>query len=83
MKTIVEIFQASIPFAFAVYLGRVAISNHAPGAMQPWEPAFYNFLPMCFFFVGALIYQMGREIRELRGAVTQLQAGAKVGDVAA
>ena len=83
MKNILEILQASTPFALAVFLGQMALSNHAPGAMQPWEPAFYNFLPMCFFFVGALIYQMGREIRTLRGAVAQLQAGAKVGDVAA
>jgi len=79
INTLLEALQPWLPFAFAIFLGRLALSNHAPGDMKVWEPAFYNFLPMCFFFVGVLTYRMRREIVDLRGAVARLQAGAKDG----
>ena len=83
MKTLLETLQPWIPFAFAASLSYLALSNIAPRDMKAWEPAFYSFLPMCFFFVGAVAHRMTREIRELRGAVAQLQASAKVDQVAA
>jgi hypothetical protein len=38
-----------------------------------WEPAFFSFLPMCFFFVGATISEMRRDIRELTKQVSELR----------
>ena len=38
-----------------------------------WRPAFFAFLPMCFFFVGAATSRMQREIRGLRTQIVELQ----------
>jgi hypothetical protein len=38
-----------------------------------WAIGFLCFLPLCFYQVGATIYQMQREILELREQVTKLQ----------
>lgn len=42
-----------------------------------WEPAFYSFLPLCFYWVGTVTSQMHREIRELRSQLTELQQQQK------
>jgi len=36
-------------------------------------PAFYIFLPMCFFFVGSIMFRMHREIARLRHRVARLE----------
>jgi hypothetical protein len=38
-----------------------------------WAIGFLCFLPMCFFFVGALTSQMQREIQDLRKQIAELQ----------
>lgn len=72
-----------VPFAFAVYLCHSTLSNIAPAELKSWEPAFYSFLPMAFFFVGAVVNFMQREIRDLRAAIAKLEASAQDGHVPA
>ena len=69
MKTITH----WIPAAFCACLSLIALSMQIGSDSGAWKPAFYSFLPMCFFFVGAATSQMQREIRELRKQVTELQ----------
>jgi hypothetical protein len=38
-----------------------------------WRPAFYIFLPACFFLVGAIMYRMHRELGRLRHRVGRLE----------
>lgn len=38
-----------------------------------WRPAFFAFLPMCFFFVGAALLQMHKEVQSLRERLAQLE----------
>ena len=38
-----------------------------------WKPAFFCFLPMCFFILGSTTFQMHREIRSLRSQLAALQ----------
>ncbi len=69
MKTITH----WIPAAFCAFLSFLALSMQIGSDSGAWKPAFYCFLPMCFFFVGAATSQMQREIRELRKQLTELQ----------
>lgn len=49
----------------------VAFTNRA----VPWsgiDGVFYCFLPMCFYFVGALLSTLQRENRELRTRIEEL-----------
>jgi uncharacterized membrane protein len=82
MRRFVAFLLPWMPFAFAVYLCNSTLSHIATSEMKVWEPAFYSFLPMAFFFVGAVVYLMQREIRELRGIIAKLQAAAPSGHVA-
>jgi hypothetical protein len=74
MKKVSEFLLPWLPFASAAYLCLSTLSHIAPSELKSWEPAFYSFLPMAFFFVGAVAYHMQREIRELRRTITKLQA---------
>lgn len=38
-----------------------------------WQPAFVCFLPMCFFFVGAMLAHLQTQIRDLKKHVAELQ----------
>ena len=38
-----------------------------------WQPTFFGFLPMCFVFVGCAMFQMSREVRELRQRLAKLE----------
>jgi len=82
MKKLSEFALPWLPFAYAVYLCYSALSHIAPSEMKPWEPAYYSFLPMTFFFVGVAVYYMQRQIRELRGTIAKLQAHGPDGNVA-
>jgi len=67
-----DIVLCGVPFAFAIYLCALPLNQIAPTGLKYWEPAFYSFLPMCFFFVGAATYLGRRELRELRAIVGSL-----------
>jgi hypothetical protein len=80
MKRIGEFLLPWIPFVFAIYVCYSTLSLIAPTDLKSWEPAFYSFLPMSFFFVGAAIHYLWREVRSLRSTIAALQA--KTGNVA-
>jgi hypothetical protein len=68
-----KIISHWIPFAFCTFLSLGALSMQIGSDSGAWKPAFYSFLPMCFFFVGAATSRMQREISELRKQLTELQ----------
>jgi TRAP-type C4-dicarboxylate transport system permease small subunit len=82
VKKITAFLLPWLPFAYAVYLCYSTLWHIARSDLKAWEPAFYSYLPMSFFFVGAVVYSMQREIRELRGSIAKLQA-AEPGERAA
>ena len=53
------------------------------GTIGPGDMAFYGFMPMCFYFVGAQLSQMKKENRELRQRIDELAAKADVAGTAA
>jgi hypothetical protein len=63
-----------IPAAFCAFISLIALfaSINSPDSGW-WRPAFFAFLPMCFFFVGSATTQMHRELRELRGRIAELE----------
>jgi hypothetical protein len=63
-----------IPAAFCAFLSLIALvaSVRSPDPAW-WRPAFFAFLPMCFFFVGTTTTQMHRELRDLRQRLTELE----------
>ena len=65
-----------IGMAFCVFLSYMALFNSTNS--EAWRPAFFAFLPMCFFFVAVNTYEMHKEIRELRQKLTELES-KKVG----
>jgi hypothetical protein len=83
MKIPWQTFVHWTPFAFAVYLCYSALWRLTASDTKAWEPAFYSFLPMCFFLIGLVTFRMEREIRALRGVVAKLQANGTAGSVAA
>jgi len=62
-----------IPAAFCAFLSLMALVMQSDSSTGAWQPAFFSFLPMCFFFVGANTSAMQREIQELRKQVNDLQ----------
>jgi hypothetical protein len=66
-----------LPFAATTYLCTIPFERADPG-MRYWEPAFYSFLPMGFFFVGAVAFLGRREIRELRTKLNGLRSDLPV-----
>jgi hypothetical protein len=63
-----------IPAGFCAFLSLLALSMQIGSESWTWKPAFYCFLPMCFFFVGMATSQMHREIRDLRKKLEEFQA---------
>jgi hypothetical protein len=61
-----------IPAAFCAFISLIALFASV-GSDAVWRPTFFAFLPMCFFFVGAVTSQMQCEIRELRKQLAELQ----------
>ena len=62
-----------IPAIFCAFLSLLALSMQIGSDSGAWKPAFYCFLPMCFFFVGGVTSQMQLEIRELRQRLSELE----------
>jgi hypothetical protein len=69
-----DIVFSWLPFAFATYLSHSTLSHISPRDLREWEPAFYSFLPMCFFFAGVVGFANRMEIRKLRDTVAALRA---------
>jgi hypothetical protein len=73
MNTTRQTIGQWIPAAFCAFLSLLALFGSTVSESKWWQPAFFAFLPMCFFFVGAATSQMQREIRDLRKQVLQLR----------
>ena len=71
MKQTLKTLGHWTPAAFCAFISFAAL--FAPSGSDWWRPAFFAFLPMCFFFVGAATSQMQREIRELRKQLAESQ----------
>jgi hypothetical protein len=67
---------SALPLAFATYLSYSTLFHLARTNLKEWEPAFYSFLPMCFFFVGLGLFISRREIRQLRDTIAKLSTPA-------
>ena len=80
MKKLAEYLLPWTAFIFATPLCLSTLSHIEPADKRFWQPEFYSFLPMSFFFVGIVIFLLWREVSALRSTVTALQA--KVGSVA-
>lgn len=62
------------PAAFCAFLSALALFGvTSSGDAGWWEPAFYSFLPMCFFFAGSSMAMMGKEIKALKEQVAALE----------
>jgi len=66
-------FRHWIPAAFCAILSLIALAGSFHTADFWWRPAFFCFLPMCFFFVGSATSMMHRELRDLRQRLTALE----------
>jgi hypothetical protein len=76
-ETAKDLVISSLPLAFATYLSWSTLFRAAHSDAKHWEPTFYSFLPMCFFFVSLAIFvgrrDSRREIRELRDTIAKLR----------
>ena len=73
-NTIKKTITHWMPAAFCAFISLIALfgSIRSPDSGW-WRPAFFAFLPMCFFFVGSATMQMHGELRELRQRITELE----------
>jgi hypothetical protein len=63
-----------IPAAFCAFISLIALFASIGSTDSGWwRPAFFAFLPLCFFFVGSATTQIHRELRELRQRTTELE----------
>lgn len=59
-------------FTFCAFLSAIALVGTSTNSNW-WQPSFYAFLPMCFFYVGSMLAGMSREIRELRQRLAEVE----------
>ena len=55
-----------VPAVFCAFLSLIALVGSIGESGGWWRPAFFAFLPMCFFFVGGAILDTQRQVRELQ-----------------
>ena len=61
------------PAAFCGLISFMALFGSVLSDSHWWQPTFFGFLPMCFVFVGCAMFQMSRELRELRQRWAELE----------
>ena len=62
-----------VPATVCAIISMVALFGSALRGGKWSTPAFYIFLPMCFFLAGSIMYRMHREILRLRHRVSRLE----------
>lgn len=67
-----DLVISALPLVAATPLSLNTLSHIPRADLKDWEPAFYSFLPMCFFFVSLAMFLNRREIRQLRDEVANL-----------
>jgi hypothetical protein len=62
------------PAAFCAFISLTALftSMRSPDSGW-WQPMFFAFLPMCFFFVGLVTARTQHELRELQKRLADLE----------
>ena len=74
-----------IPAAFCALISFLALLESigihffvgSTGYIGWWQPVFFAFLPMCFFFVGVATTHLHRELRELKQRVAELEQNTR------
>jgi hypothetical protein len=72
-----DVGMSWLPFVFAIYLSHSTLSHISRAELKDWEPAFYSFLPMCFFLGGWASFVNRLEIRRPRDTVAKLRASSE------
>ena len=62
-----------LSFAFCAFLSVLALVGLVSTGSSWWQPAFFAFLPMCFFYAASNTARMQQEIVELRGRLAALE----------
>lgn len=65
-----------VPAIFCAFLSLIAVAgliSMTAGYGDWWGIAYFSFLPMCFYFGGAVMGQSRREIQELRQQIIELK----------
>ncbi len=70
-----------VPAVLCAFLSLPALfgSTVSTAGGQWWQPAFFAFLPICFFFVGAANANQRRQVRELRRQLDELRGEIRPG----
>jgi hypothetical protein len=65
-------------FMFSACLSIIALISTVVGypSSNAWQPAFFSFLPMCFFFMANATSQTQREVNDLRRRLEKLEHGS-------
>ena len=66
-------FGVWIPFAFTALLCGMVMLGRIAGGQEIGLPAFYCFLPMSFFFLGGILMESSRRVRELEERIKVLE----------
>jgi hypothetical protein len=62
-----KMLQYYVPAAFCAFLGLMVITMQILfNQSTVWGPAFFCFLPMCFFFLGGIFHSMQSQIDALK-----------------
>jgi len=62
-----------IPMSFCAFLALISLPLVISLKNTGWAIPFLCFLPMCFFFVAAVTFNLQHEVRDLREQVAKLQ----------
>jgi len=71
------LFRAFIPFAFTALLCGMVLAARFSGT-DAGLPAFYSFLPMSFYFLGAALYESCKRVRELEERIKRLETKGNI-----
>jgi intracellular septation protein A len=70
MEIVMILARSWLPFAFCAFLVYQYVAG--PRSSDNWY-AFAIWLPMCFFFVCAVMYQMQKQIQHLEAELQELK----------
>ena len=69
-----------VPATLCALISLMALFGSVIHESTWWRPTFYAFLPMCFFFVGSIMFRMHREMARLRHRVGRLEQRRQPGE---
>ena len=70
--------QYYVPAAFCGFLCFIVlIVQISMDQFTAWGPAFFCFLPMCFFFLGGIFHSMQSQIDALKKEIAELKSSTQ------